>query len=219
MEELSPAVLFDLDGTLIDSLPGIASSYHHLFSELRMPAMSDGDIRALVGQNISVVLSNQFGLSGERLDRGVDLFRQHYASEGLYKFAKFDGIDEALENLRSDSVTLCIATSKLQHMAEDVVLRAGWSRTFAVVAGAERDGSRIHKRDIIAWSLGKLPKENRAVAMIGDRGTDIEGGRQMGLIGVGVTWGYGDRQELVSAGASAIVDSPDELLGLLRQGV
>ena len=87
---------------------------------------------------------------------------------------------------------------------------------FAVVGGAEPDGSRIHKRDIIAWSLGQLPKGLEAVAMVGDRGVDMEGGQELGLLGIGVTWGYGDTARTVAGGASVIVDSPDELLQALR---
>jgi phosphoglycolate phosphatase len=213
------AVLFDLDGTLIDSLPGIVSAYHHLLRELDLGDLPDEDVRKLVGQNISAVLSERFGLSGDRLNRGISVFRDNYGTTGLYRYSKYDGVDDALRKLREDGVTLCIATSKLRSMATDLLSHAGWSRCFAVVSGAEPDGSRIHKRDIIAWSLGQLPRGTRAVAMVGDRGLDIEGGQEMGLLGIGVTWGYGDPTELAAAGASAIVDSPRELLDALYRSM
>lgn len=213
----SVAVLFDLDGTLIDSLPGILGAYHHLLAELRLGNRSDEEIRQLVGQNVSLVLEEQFGLSGDQLTRGVTAFREHYGSHGLFQYSKYDGIDSALVDLSSNEIVLCIATSKLRHMACDVVRHAGWSGTFEIVSGAEADGSRVHKRDIMSWSLDQLPRGARAVAMVGDRAVDIESSKDLGLIGIGVTWGYGDRTELTSAGASLIVDSPQDLVRALHQ--
>jgi phosphoglycolate phosphatase len=206
------AVLFDLDGTLVDSFPGIASAYHYMLQKMDLGEMTDLAIRELVGQNISSVLSEHFGLSGDRLDEGISTFRRDYGLRGLFRYSKYEGIERVLHRLRDQAVTLCIATSKLRSMTSDLLDHAGWSETFAVVGGAELDGSRIHKRDIIAWSLGQLPEGTRAVAMVGDRGIDIASSQELGLPGIGVTWGYGDRAELVAAGASVIVDSPDELL-------
>jgi phosphoglycolate phosphatase len=212
----STAVLFDLDGTLVDSFPGIASAYHHMLQAVDLKDIPDSEIRPLVGQNIKAVLSEHFGLSGNRLEKGVSAFRSEYGSHGLFRYSKYDGIDHALKQLQNDTVTLCIATGKLRSMASDLLAHAAWSETFAVVGGAEVDGSRLHKRDIIAWTLEQLPNGTRAVAMVGDRGVDIEGGRELGLPGIGVTWGYGDTNELGAAGASVIVDSPEQLLRALR---
>jgi phosphoglycolate phosphatase len=212
----STAVLFDLDGTLVDSFPGIASAYHHMLQAMDLEDIPDSEIRPLVGQNIQAVLSEYFGLSGDRLEKGVLTFRDEYGSHGLYRYSKYEGIDHALKRLQNDTVTLCIATGKLRTMASDLLVHAAWSETFAVVGGAEVDGSRLHKRDIIAWTLDQMPKGTRAVAMVGDRGVDIEGGRELGLPGIGVTWGYGDTDELDAAGASVIVHSPEQLLRALR---
>jgi len=213
---VSIAVVFDLDGTLIDSFPGIAAAYHHMLHELNLEDIPDHEIRGLVGQNIKAVLNENFGLSGDRLERGVAAFRGEYGARGLYRYSKYDGIDSALEQLRNDTVTLCIATGKLQTMANDVLTHAAWSETFAVVGGADDDRSRLHKRDIVAWTLDQLPKGTRPVAMVGDRGVDMESGRELGLLGIGVTWGYGDTAELDAGGASLIVDSPNDLLRVLR---
>jgi phosphoglycolate phosphatase len=211
----STAVLFDLDGTLIDSFPGIAAAYHHMLHELGLEDVLDREIRGLVGQNIEAVLHENFGLSGDRLDKGVAAFRAEYGSRGLYRYSKYEGIERVLERLRDEAITLCIATSKMRSMTSDLLAHAGWSETFAVVGGAEPEDSRIHKRDIIAWSLGQLPRGTQAVAMVGDRGIDIASSQELGLPGIGVTWGYGDRAELIAAGASVIVDSPDKLLQTL----
>ncbi len=212
-------MLFDLDGTLIDSLPGILAAYRHLLAELDLGSRSDDELRQLVGQNVSLVLKDEFGLSGDELTKGVATFRDHYGSDGLFRYSKYAGIDGALAELSDNGIALCIATSKLQNMASDVIRHAGWSGTFQIVGGAEADGSRVHKRDIMTWTLSQLPHGTQTLAMVGDRAVDITSSEDLGVAGIGVTWGYGDRAELVSAGASLTVDTPEALVRAICQGM
>jgi phosphoglycolate phosphatase len=191
------AVLFDLDGTLVDSFAGIASAYHHVLGQLELDDVDDREIATFIGPPIQVVLAERFGLAGSRLDAGIRAFRHHYGSEGLFRFDKYPGVDELLQTLHQQDYELCIATSKLRSMAVDVVDHAGWSSWFSVVGGAVPHGSPHLKPDVIEWTI----------AMVGDRAADIEGGRSLGLTGIGVTWGYGSAAELTDAGAFAIVDS------------
>ncbi len=189
----SRAVLFDLDGTLIDSFPGIADAYHHLLKQLGLDEVDDADLRQLIGPPIQQALRGHFGLSGSRLDEGVRIFREHYATKGLFRFSKYPGIDELLLDLTSQGFELYIATSKLRTMAVDIVKHAGWGDLFSAVGGAEPDGSRHLKKDVIEWTITQVNDGTRVVAMVGDRADDIVCGRELGLCGVGVTWGYGSR--------------------------
>jgi phosphoglycolate phosphatase len=204
-------VLFDLDGTLVDSFAGIADAYRYLLGQLHLGDLDEEDLRKLVGPSIREVLLEHFGLSGSQLEEAVEIFRQHYGDEGLLNFTKYPGVDELLETMHGRGLQLCIATSKMATMAAKVVDRAGWSALFTFIGGAE-DTGRYRKEDVIRWTLHHVPHETRVLAMVGDRAADILGARTLGLEGIGVTWGYGEVRELVAAGASAIVSSPQEVL-------
>ena len=194
------AVIFDLDGTLIDSFPGIASAYHHVLIQLELGDMKDADLRQFVGPSIQEAFQQHFGLSGARLEEGVRIFREHYGAKGLFQFSKYSGIDEMLLALRDQGFDLYIATSKLRTMATDIVEHARWTNLFTFVGGAEPDGTRHLKKDVIAWTMAQVVGEACVVAMVGDRAADIVGGSELGLRGIGVTWGYGSVVELEEAG-------------------
>lgn len=209
------AVLFDLDGTLVDSFSGIASAYHHVAAEMGLCSVEDADLRPLIGPPIQVGLQQHFGLTGARLEEGIRVFREHYRANGLFRFSKYPGVEPMLLELRSQGFELCIATSKLRTMAEAIVEHARWADLFDVVGGAEPDGTRHLKRDVIEWTMTQVPSESRIVAMVGDRADDIAASRDLGLPGIGVAWGYGSITELDVAGAALTVESPDQLLAAL----
>jgi phosphoglycolate phosphatase len=209
------AVLFDLDGTLIDSFPGIAAAYHQVLNQLDLGDMDDADLMQFIGPPIREVLEKRFLLTGHRLTEGIRIFRQHYGTHGLLQFTKYDDVDDMLETLQSAGLDLYIATSKLTTMAVDVIESAGWTERFKIVGGAEPGDTRYLKKDVIKWTMGQVPSGTAVIAMVGDRDVDITAARSLGLTGIGVTWGYGEASELDRAGAIAIANSTKELLGYL----
>ena len=118
-------VLFDLDGALVDTFPGIASAYRHVLVEMGLEEVDDDGIRPLIGPPIQVGLRPFFGLSGSRLEEGIRIFREHYGAKGLYRFTKYPGIEETIVALKDADFDLYIATSKLRSMAVEVVARRG----------------------------------------------------------------------------------------------
>jgi phosphoglycolate phosphatase len=210
-------VLFDLDGTLVDSFPGIASALQHVVAEMGLNTVEDADLKPLIGPPIQVGLQRQFGLSGPRLEGGIRLFREHYRAHGLLRFSKYQGVEQMLLDLRSRGFSLCIATSKLRAFAVAIVEHAGWADLFDVLGGAEPDGTTYCKKDVIEWTMIHLPSEACVVAMVGDRADDITASREIGLRGIGVTWGYGSVTELDEAGATITVESPDQLFATLTE--
>jgi phosphoglycolate phosphatase len=206
------ALLFDLDGTLVDSLPGIARAYHVVLQALDLGDRSDAAISEFIGPPIQEVLRDVFGLEGEELEEGVRIFRAEYGQHGLLDFTKYPEIDTMLSRLTEAGFLLYIATSKLRSMATTVIEGAGWSGLFREIGGAEADGSRFLKADIIEWVMARVPADTEVRAMIGDRAPDMSGGRALGLPTIGVTWGYGSDDELRHAGAAELVHSPAELL-------
>jgi phosphoglycolate phosphatase len=212
----SRAVLFDLDGTLVDSFAGIADAYRHVTSKMGLVEIDDVNLRPLIGPPIQVALGQHFGLNGAPLEEAVRIFREHYGALGVFRYSKYPGIEEMLLALHDEGLGLYIATSKLATVAADLVEHAGWTSLFNVVGGADPGGTRYLKRDVIAWTMTQVTAGSHVLAMVGDRAADIVGGRQLGLDGIGVTWGYGSFQELDEAGATVTTDSPSQLPSILR---
>lgn len=208
-------MLFDLDGTLVDSFPGIASAYHHVLKEMGIDDVDDAQLRQLIGPPIQVGLQRHFGLEGTRLEEGIRIFRAHYGSGGLLRFEVYPGIDEMLGALRDEGFELFIATSKLRSMATEIVEHAGWTDHFTAVGGAEPDGSRYLKKDVMVWTIAQVPSGTRVVAMVGDRADDAVASRELGVPVIGVTWGYGSVSELHEAGVTSVVNSPAQLIPAL----
>ena len=212
-------MLFDLDGTLVDSFPGIASAFRHVRAEMGFGAVKDSELRPLIGPSLQITLQRHLGLTGSHLDEGVRIFREHYGTHGLFRFSKYPGVEQMLLELRDRNFDMSIATSKLRSLALAIVEHAGWGDLFTTVGGAEADGSRHLKKDVISWTLAHVPGKAPVVGMVGDRADDIVASRELGLRGIGVSWGYGSVMELDEAGAFEIVESPDQLLLILTSSL
>jgi phosphoglycolate phosphatase len=141
----------------------------------------------------------------------------HYGSEGVLQFTLYEGIEKLLNGLVDRGFDLYIATSKLRSMALEVVEHAGWTDRFKAVGGAEADGSRHHKKDVIEWTMTQVSGGSPVVAMVGDRAEDMAASRELDLRAIGATWGYGSVEELRHAGATAIADRPSQLFSMLSE--
>jgi phosphoglycolate phosphatase len=141
-------------------------------------------------------------------------YRQRFGSQGMFENKVYPGIEAALERL-SGSARLYVATSKLAVYAVEIVRHYGLARYFQAVHGSEMDGRNSDKAELIRGILAQHSLDPAATLMIGDREHDIIGARKNGLRSIGVLWGYGSREELVAAGAEALVDDPGSLVGYI----
>lgn len=207
-------VLFDLDGTIIDSAHDITGSLAHTFESFGRPVPDDATLRSYVGPP----LLEAFRLSGfddEQAAHAVTAYRAHYA-EFVLASPVFPGVAGLLERLHAAGIPLALATSKPEHTARDVLENAGLTKYFTVIAGADDAAGRRSKAEVVAEALRRLDDQDvdtdRAV-MVGDRGYDIQGAQANGVPTVVVEWGYGSPAE--SGDAFAIVHSTDQLGKLL----
>jgi phosphoglycolate phosphatase len=208
------AVVFDLDGTLADSQSGIISSYRHTLAGFGLTA-TDDDIRACIGPPLRISLA-RLGVPETQLDEAVALYREYFGTTGILDNRAFAGIPAMLAELASSGLALGLATSKLQLFADRIVAMFGVDHLFESVAGASADGSRLSKTAILGHALVGLGSPDPATAaMIGDRADDMMAAAALGAVAVGVTWGYGSREELIGAGAGVLVDTPTGLSRLL----
>ena len=207
-------MLFDLDGTLSDSEPGIAASLHHAFDVHDVPRLTEDQIRSVLGPPFTKSLPRF--VAADRVDEIIATYREYYRAGGMFDATVYDGVTELLKFLRSRDVTLAVATSKVEPFAVPIVDRLGLSEYFVTIGGDDFDASRDSKSLVVGEVLRRLGSPDPAsVLMVGDRIHDVEGSAVHGVGCIGAGWGYGSRTEL--AGALAWYATPGELLSALDE--
>ena len=204
-----PVILFDLDGTVLDSAPGIVSAQQQAMRDVGLPAADEALLRSDLGPPPAVLLARA-GVPPHLVDDAVAAYRRHYLDQGIRDAALFPGVSEMLITLRRQ-YRLATATMKLISTAVPFLQHHGIHDHFEVIGGGQ-EGAPLDKSAIIEatmLTLGSPPPDQ--MIMVGDRATDIRGGRDHGLRTIAVSWGYGSRDELEASSPDAIVDRPSEL--------
>ena len=208
-------VLFDLDGTLVDSSPGISSSVRYAARALGLPAPTDDQLRAMVGPPLQDGLT-ALGVPAVDVPRALAAYREHYAAGALLDVTVHDGIPDLLAALRREGAVLAVATSKPEAFALRVLEHAGLLPAFASVHGATMDGAVRHKDQVVAAALAAHP-DGRDPVLVGDRSHDVLGAAAHGLPCIGAGWGPAEDGELAAAGAAGIAATPADVLRALAK--
>jgi len=210
-----PAVaLFDLDGTISDSAPGILSALRLAFAANGLPPMDEQTERAILGPPFYESLPPLIG--ADRVPGVIAAYREHYGEGAMFDTRVFDGVEDVLVALRAAGVRLAVATSKPEHYAVPIVEHLGLSGYFETIGGDELDGSLGTKALVIGRVLQRLDvPEAGDVRMVGDRSHDIEGARAHGIDCFAVGWGYAMPGELAAAHPAAICATAPDLAAAL----
>lgn len=210
------AVLIDLDGTLTDPAPGIIGCFRHALSAMGYEVPAERDLTWIIGpplrQSFRKMLRSEDGP-----EDAVRLYRQRYATTGLFEAAVYDGIEEMLADLKDTGTRLVLCTSKPRIYAKAILDHFALSSYFDAIYGAELDGTRENKADLIEHILSTEALTSSKTAMVGDRRFDVEGAKSHGIPTVGVLWGYGGAEELEAAGAAVLCRAPRDTLALLSE--
>ena len=207
-------LLFDLDGTLTDSTEGILNCLIYAIERMGFEVPEDTNI--FLGPPIRQSFAEFLGMNGEQVDEAVRIFRERYSDTGLFENRVYDGIPGMLERLKSGGKRLMVATSKPQVYAVRIFERFGLAQYFEIVGGAELDGSRDYKDEVIEYVLAKAGITDRStVLMIGDRRQDVLGAHKTDIECMGILWGFGSMEELTQAGADYIARTPQEAADML----
>ena len=212
---MKKTILFDLDGTLTDSGEGIINCAQMTLERFGIPVPSREKLRVFVGPPLGDSFL-RFGIPEGQLEEAIRIFRSRYLPIGKFENHPYPGIRTLLETLKSDGHQLCVATSKPEATAIEVLEHFDLSKYFDCICGATFDQSRTSKSDVIAFLLSKYRTDAPPV-MVGDTPFDVIGARAYGIPTIGVSWGYGTVNDLAEAGAIAIADTPQMLLELLSQ--
>ena len=206
--------LFDLDGTITASEEGIINSVVHALERMGVEHYDRSELRKFIGPPLDDSFKRYFELNDEESERAVRFYREYFTERGMYENEVYEGVPELLKRLKKNNKKLVVATSKPEVFTVRILKYFGLFEYFDTVAGATLDGSRTKKEDVIRYALEKSGVNDPAlVVMIGDREHDIIGAKKNGLDSIGVTYGYGSREELEAAGATYIADRPGDIQG------
>ena len=207
--------LFDLDGTLADTGEGIVTCARYALEAFGVTE-TDEQLRRFVGPPLENAFTQFYGFSGEDLALAVKRYRTHYREVGVYLSPLYPGVDDMLTRAAACG-TVCLATSKPQVFARQILDMRGILPHFTVVVGCNMDGTRSRKVEVIEEALAQLGRPDRSrVLMIGDRRHDVLGAAEAGLQTLGVSYGYAEPGELEAAGAARIVDTTGQVADLLE---
>ena len=210
------AVLLDFDGTVYNTVEGITKSIRYALLKHGMEEDLQS-LRRFVGPPLADKFMEEYGLSREAAEQMVREFRERYGPVGIFESEPFPGIGELLKALKEAGFRTGVATSKPQHMAEQLIAHAGLSDCFDAVAGSLPGIDK--KREMIARAMELLGAEKETTVLVGDTKYDVAGAAECGIPCIGVTWGYAAEGELEAAHPAAIVNSMEELLALLKKGL
>ena len=198
------AVLFDLDGTLVHSSPGIFEGHIYTCARFGLD-VSGRDLSPYLGPPLRSNFLNLLG-DAEQADRAVEIYREHYDKVGRHMCEPYPGIRELLQKLKEEGLTLGIATCKVWDVARAVAEEKELAPFFSYVGGATHDGTIETKTEVIRSVLEQEAFRGKRVLMVGDREGDILGAKDCGLVSAGVLYGYGSLEELTQAGADRLAE-------------
>lgn len=203
-------ILFDLDGTLDDPFEGITKSVVHAMKKFGVECEQEA-LKCFIGPPLTDSFMNVFGLDEDTAKLAVEYYREYYRPTGIFEVEIYKGIPELLSKLKAAGYELVLATSKPIVFADKILEKFGLKQYFDATFGSELDGTRVKKDEVIAYAFETYPMDKSEAIMVGDRLHDVEGAHKNGIPCIGVTFGYGDRDEHISCGAEYIVDSVSEL--------
>lgn len=210
-------LLFDLDGTLVDSRGTIKAALAHALEQTGAPPEADFSIERFIGIPLLDILRNEFKMSTQQAGAAIDCYREYYDRLNQAGTRVYPGVHDLLADLRDAGFRLFVATVKPTPIAEKVLSDLDLSSFFNGVSGASMGPERRDKSSVIAHVLAEFDLDPAQSLMIGDRDQDIAGARAHGLFALGVTYGFGSRDELRIAGADLLVDHAGDIAALLNR--
>jgi phosphoglycolate phosphatase len=211
-------VLFDLDGTLTDPREGITRCIQYALEQLNRPVPAQSALEAYIGPPLRSTFALILASTDAALvETAVGLYRERFSATGLFENELYAGVPSMLERLQAARLRLFVATSKVGMFAERILEHFGLSSFFDGVYGSMLDGRFDNKVDLLRHLLASERLAAAESVMIGDRKHDVFAARQNEMLSLGVTYGYGTRAELTTAGADALCDSPAGIVDFLLE--
>lgn len=207
-------LLFDLDGTLTDSAEGILNCVKYSLDKLNVN-YDKYNLWRFIGPPLFESYMEIFD-DEELSQRAVKIYRERFAEKGIFENAVYGGIPEALAELKKAGFKLYTATSKPEVYAKRIAEHFGFADYFEEIAGASLEEGRSRKADVIRYVMGRHNMLSSETLMIGDRMHDMEGAKEAGIDAMGVSYGYGSREELAEWKPVCIAPAPMDIFLYLK---
>ncbi len=229
-------LLFDLDGTITDSGPGIMNAAQRALLRYNIEEADKQRLRLFVGPPLDQSFMERYGFSKEQAWEAISVFREYYNVKGVFENSVYPGMEALLKDLKNTGYIIAIASSKPQVLIHKVLDHFDLVSYFDVIVGCELDGTRSEKAEVIQEVLNQLSglavkrdiisdkaytpdslieKVKAHCVMIGDRSYDVKGAHSFDLPCIGVLYGYGTKDEMEEAGADYIAPTVEDLRNIL----
>lgn len=206
-----------MDGTLVDTAPGITRSVAHTLAVMGWPAEDEATLLRHAGPPLTHGFEVVSGMTHDQALEATRIYRERYVRLGVHEARVFDGIPETLATLKGAGVPLAVSTSKIEETAYPMLDSFSLRGFFDVVTGSDDTQGRSTKADVVREALRRLREAGLDASrpvLIGDRSYDVEGARQAGVPTIGALWGYAQGpDELV--GAVALAERPGNVIDIL----
>ncbi|MGN0546986.1 MAG: HAD family hydrolase [Acutalibacteraceae bacterium] len=211
------AVVFDLDGTLTDTLTDLKNSVNYALGEMNFPERSLDEVRRFVGNGVRrlIYLSVPENTPDEISEQCLSVFKEHYKSHSLVETKPYDGIVPMLEALKNKGIKTAVVTNKMQEAAADIVKKFFGGLIDEAIGQVDGIAQKPQPDGVYA-ALKKLGVPKEKAVYVGDSDVDCKTAHNAGIPCIGVSWGFRGREVLAENGADYIIDRPSELLELLN---
>jgi len=205
-------IYFDLDGTLVDSKPGIFESVKYALSFFGIEEKDEEKLNLFIGPPLFDAFVSVYGMDEKEAEEAVAKYRENYrGNNAILKYAVYDGVEKMLKDLKESGKKLYVATAKPTEFAKKILDDAGLSHYFEEIFGASFDETRRTKSKVIAYAIEQNNHNKEEILMVGDRENDVTGAMKNEISVIGILYGYGTEEELKEAGCKTIVSHPEEV--------
>lgn len=209
-------ILFDLDGTLTDTVLGVTSGIKYALSKFGITDDNHERLVSFIGAPLLLAFQKHYSLSEDEARQAIVYYREYYKDTGIFETIVYEGIPDLLERLKNSGKRLLVATLKPTYFAELVLKQYDLREYFDFVFGPDLDSEGLTKTEIISVALARLPEVPKEhIVMIGDRYHDIVGAEKNGIDSIAVSYGFGTIEELQQAAPTHMASSAKELMTLL----
>jgi phosphoglycolate phosphatase len=208
-------IIWDVDGTVVDTRRAIAQSYLYALKHVGVEESDGTRVYPFVGRRSTLVFSECHGLSGEPLAAAIAAYQRYFEKEGIELCALYPGMGELLSVLRGRGARMSVASARSHRQLTMLFDRLRIGHAFDCVFATETDHKAADKPKLVGDCIAFMGASPQDCVMVGDRIYDIEGGQKAGTRAIGVTYGFGTREELHACAPEHIVDDVDALAALL----
>ena len=209
-------IFWDMDGTIINSYPGVVESVLYALKHFGMTETDPEIMRRFIGPPLRVTFGEIYHMEEAQIEEAVSKYRENYNAGGMFKCELYPGVAQAMDAFKEAGFRQIISSSKPENMCRLILDRFGLIEKMDDVVGASLDGKIDSKQEVLEEAFRRLGNPDKSqVVLIGDTKFDVIGANSVGIDCVGITYGFGTREEMEEHGAKKVFDSIEEVISYL----